>query len=66
MFSERDHRRKAEKKNSELKSELDNLSKEVKSLGKHKASPAPRNWREWKSNSDSASVEQMLSKNSRK
>ena len=44
LSSERDCHRKAEKKNSELESELDNLSKEVKSLGKCKASPTPCTW----------------------
>ena len=66
LFSERDRRRKAEARLSELESELNNLKKEVKSLGKRKASPETRTWHEWESDSDSASVEQLLSKNSRK
>ena len=66
LSSDRDRCRKVEARLSKLKSELDNLKKEVKLLGKHKASPETCNWCECGSDSDSASVEQSLSKISRK
>ena len=58
LFSKRDHCCNAEANNSELELELDNLKKEVKSLGKCKASPAPYNWHTWGSELDGASDEQ--------
>ena len=66
LSSERDRHRQVEKKVSELNSKLNNLSNEVKSLGKRKVSLAPCNWHEWESGSDSASAEQLPSNNTRK
>ena len=45
--SKRDHCCKAEYKQSKLATELKNLQKEVKSLGKCKASPVSHEWCEW-------------------
>ena len=66
IFSEKDCCCKVETKQFELEMELDNLQKEVKTLGKHKASPVSHEWCEWDSELDSDTAEKLLSKGSRK
>ena len=56
-LSEKDHCCKVETIQSELETELENLWKEVKFLGKHKASPVSHEWCEWESDSDSDTAE---------
>ena len=62
----KDRHHKAESRQSKLETELNNLWKEAKTLGKHKASPVSGEWHEWVSVSDSDTAEHTLSKGSRK
>ena len=60
LYSEKEHCHMAEIKQSELKAELENLQKEVKSLERCKETPVSHKWHKWESSSDSDIAEWLL------